>query len=177
MTNKELVLLTVFVETGQRRWFVAGIKQSGELVPLMCSEPGNLDPYLEVEFDNQVSFLRHRLCGVLQRGCDRLWGQQLKPRQIVFIADADFEPANPDLTQRVAEHFVEWMTNPPVVFFTCVDDISNGAELTLIKIAGELDHADRTALETGLLRLIEATQESSLWELATTKPTSLSPKD
>jgi hypothetical protein len=51
MTNKELVLLTVFVETGQRRWFVAGIKQSGELVPLMCSEPGNLDPYLEVEFD------------------------------------------------------------------------------------------------------------------------------
>jgi hypothetical protein len=113
----------------------------------------------------------------LQRGCDRLWGRQLKPRQIVFIADADFEPANPLLTQRVAEHFVEWMTNPPVVFFTCGDEISNGAELTLIQIAGEMEHADRTALETALIPLREATQETSLWELATTKPTSLSPKD
>ena len=118
MTAKEPVLLTVLIETASLRWYVAGISLAGEALPLLKSEAGNLSPYLGVPFDEQVSFLRHRLSGVLQRGCDRLWGRQKKPCQIVFVADGPFVQASAELTARVAEHFVEWMTRPPVVFFT-----------------------------------------------------------
>ncbi|MEO8493577.1 MAG: hypothetical protein ABI614_00795 [Planctomycetota bacterium] len=168
-TEKQPVLLTVLVETGTRRWFVAGIALDGQAVPLMCSEPGNLDAYVGVVFDEQVSFLRHRLSGVLQRGCDRLWGRQMKARQIVFVVDADFEQATSDLTQRVADHFVEWMTSPPVVFFKCANGFPNGESPTLDQLAGNLDDADREALATGLPRLIAELENSNLWELAQTK--------
>ena len=169
MTNKEPVLLTVLVEIGKRRWFVAGVTLDGQPVPLICSEPGNLDPYVGVVFDEQVSFLRHRLSGVLQRGCDRLWGRQMKPRQIVFVADADFEQANPELTLRVAEHFVLWMSKPPVVFFTSDNGFPKSGAPTLSQLAGDLDHGDRKALATGLPRLVTALDDSDLWELAPNK--------
>jgi len=170
MTTKQPVLLTVLVETGTQRWFAAGITLDGQPVPLMCSEAGNLDPYVGIEFDEQVNFLRHRLSGVLQRGCDRLWGRQMKPRQIVFVSDADFELAKPELTQRVAEHFVTWMSNPPVVFFTSEDGELESGDLMLNQVAGDLDDADRIALEMGLPRLVAATVDGDLWELAANKP-------
>lgn len=170
MSNKQPVLLAVLVETDKRRWFVAAVTPDGQPVPLICSETGNLDAYVDAEFDEQVNFLRHRFSGVLQRGCDRLWGRQMKPRQIVFICDADFEPANPELTRRVADHFVMWMSNPPVTFFTSENGLSSGNTLSLNQLAGELDDADRTALATGLPQLISATANSDLWELSANKP-------
>ena len=170
MTIKVPVLLTVLVETGQRRWFVAGITLDGRPVPLMCSEIGNLDPYVGVGVDEQVDFLRHRLSGVLQRGCDRLWGRQMKPCQIVFVVDADFEPANPALTQSVAEHFVLWMSNPPVAFFTSENGFSGRGAPLLSQRAGDLDHTGREALITGLPQLIAAFEDTALWELAPSKP-------
>lgn len=169
MSDKEPVLLTVLVETGKRRWFVAGITLDGRPVPLMCSGAGNLNPDDGVELDEQVNFLRHRLSGVLQRGCDRLWGRTMKPCQIVFVVDADFEQANPELTQRIADHFVQWMSNPPVAFFHSDSGFPKGGMPALNKLAGDLDDSGRKSLETGLPELIAATENSDLWELAPDK--------
>src|SRR5580704_9209886 len=119
MPPKEPVLLTILIETGRLRWYVAGIALDGAATPLICSEPGNLSPYVGVPLDEQVNFLRHRFAGVLQRGCDRLWGRQQKPCQIIFVADGPFIEADPELARHVAEHFVAWMSNPPVAWFVC----------------------------------------------------------
>ena len=164
MGAKEPVLLTVFVETANLRWFVAGIRASGVAVPLLCSEPGNLAPYLGIALDEQLSFLRHRFAGVLQRGCDRLWGRQQKPHQIVFVADASFAEAPPELTLRIAEHFVAWMTSPRVVFFA-----SRGGSLpaeagTLELVAGALDPDWQVAWEAGLHQIIAATKKPGSFE-------------
>ena len=66
--------------------------------------------------------------GVLQRGCDRLWRREEKPRQIVFVANGLFSEATPELTQRVADHLVEWMTSPLVVMHrkTWLPDLTQG---------------------------------------------------
>lgn len=169
MNAKELVLLTVLIETASLRWYVAGIRLAGEPLPLLRSEAGNLSPYLGLPFDEQVSFLRHRLSGVLQRGCDRLWGRQKKPCQIVFVADGPFAQAAPELTRRVAEHFVEWMTRPAVVFFTCGDGFAAGDNLSLRTEAGELDDQLRQSLDAGLPALLAARDQPDAWELAPTK--------
>src|SRR5262245_36956673 len=136
MPDKEPVLLTVLIETRNLRWFVAGVGLDAAAIPLLCSEPGNLRPYLGVPLDQQVDFLRHRLSGVLQRGCDRLWGRAKKPCQLVFVTDGAFDPAVPELTQRVADHFVEWMTRPPVVFLTGNDVFAVQDPCSLRQVAG-----------------------------------------
>lgn len=169
MTAREPVLLVVLVETAQLRWYVAGIGLDGEALPLMCSEPGNLDPYLGLPLDEQISFLRHRFSGVLQRGCDRLWGRQKKPCQIVFVTDGPFIQAEPELTRRVAEHFVVWMTNPPVVVFVSRRGFHPGEPHALELVTGDIDAPFRKTLESGLPRLAAAMQKSEAWELAPTK--------
>lgn len=171
MTDKEPVLLTVLVETSQRRWFVAGITLDGQEIPLICSAAGNLDPYVGAAPDEQVNFLRHRLSGVLQRGCDRLWGRRMKPCHIIFVAEAEFEPGNPDLTRRVAEHFVAWMSNPPVVFFTSEKGFATSQPPDLAQIAGELAPDHRQALNAALPQLTVAMEDDQRWELAPNKPT------
>ena len=170
MNVKEPVLLTVLIETASLRWYVAGIGLAGEPLPLLRSEAGNLSPYLDLPFDEQVSFLRHRLSGVLQRGCDRLWGRQMKPCQIVFVADGHFAQAAPELTRRVAEHFVEWMTRPAVVFFTCGDGFAACDNLSLRTEAGELDDQLRQALDAGLPALLAARDQPDAWDLSPTRP-------
>ncbi len=172
MTTKEPVLLTVLIETARRRWFAAGLTLDGRPVPLICSAAGNLAPYVGVAMDEQVNFLRHRLCGVLQRGCDRLWGRQMKPRQIAFVADADFDAARPELTQQVAEHFVVWMTKPPVAFFTSENGFREEAPARLCHVAGDMQPSDQEILAMGLPPLVTAMEDSDLWELAPTKPSS-----
>ena len=169
MSEKEPVLLTVLIETSRLRWYVAGIDLAGERLPLLRSETGNLSPYLGIPFDDQVSFLRHRLSGVLQRGCDRLWGRQKKPCQIVFVADGPFVQADAELTARVAEHFVEWMTRPPVVFFIAARGLASPEPPLLDQVAGELDGALRTALDAGLTALWDALDRPDAWELVPTK--------
>lgn len=170
MTDKEPVLLTVLIETAALRWHVAGIDLAGQPLPLLVSEPGNLRPYLGIPFDEQVSFLRHRLSGVLQRGCDRLWGRQKKPCQIVFVADGPFAEASAELTPRVAEHLVEWMTRPPVVFFTWASGLRSPLPPALDCVAGELDAPLRQALDAGLTALNQAWDQPDAWELVHTKP-------
>jgi hypothetical protein len=167
MAAKEPMLLTVLIETADLRWYVAGIGLAGEPLPLMKSEAGNLSPYIGVAFDEQVSFLRHRLAGALQRGCDRLWGRQKKPCHIVFVADGPFAQAPPELTPRVAEHFVEWMTSPPVVFFTT--DSRPGEPPSLRKVAGELEDSYADPLRAGLAALLGTLEQPDTWELAPPK--------
>ena len=176
MTKKEPALLTVLIETGRLRWSAAGIRLCGEALPLVQSEPGNLRPYIGAEFDVQVTFLRHRLSGVLQRGCDRLWGRTLKPCQIVFLADGLFAQAPPELTPRVAEHFVEWMTSPPVVFFVREGGFAQSGSLSLHCVAGELEDALRSPLETGMPALFAALDQPGVWEIIPPKSAAEVPK-
>jgi hypothetical protein len=172
MPDKEPVLLTVLIETDELRWHVVGIDLAGEPLPLLVSEPGNLSSYLGLPFDDQVSFLRHRLSGVLQRGCDRLWGRQKKPCQIVFVADGPFAQTPPELTPRVATHLVEWMTRPPVVFFITNRGFGTQEPPTLDRVAGELDAPLRTALDAGLSALGDVWDRQDAWELVPTKAAS-----
>ena len=168
-SEKVPVLLTVLVETGRFRWYVAGVGLDGTSIPLLCSETGNLLPCLGVSLDEGITFLRHRLSGVLQRGCDRLWGRQMKPCQIVLIADGAFAQAEPDLFKKVGEHFAAWMTKPPVVTF-----MSHGGSLlqervSLDLVAGDIDPSLRQGLEAGLPRLFTALQDNEAWELVPSK--------
>jgi hypothetical protein len=169
MTDKEPALLMVLIETATLRWYVAGIDLTGRPAPLLVSEPGNLSPYVGIPFDDQVSFLRHRLSGVLQRGCDRLWARRQKPCQIVFVADGPFVEADAALTPRVAEHFVEWLTNPPVVFFCADRGFAGPAALSLNRVAGEIEAGLRDSLEIGLSALHVLLGQPEAWELVPTK--------
>lgn len=169
MSNKRPVLLTVLIEPQSFRWYVAGIDLSGTVTPLLCSQKGNFAGYIDQPFDDQTSYLRHHLAGVLQRGCDRLWGRQEKPCQIVFVSEGAFLDAPPELTSRVAEHFVEWMTSPPVVFFLR-EPSETGEESSLTPIAGEITPGWLTAVVTGLPQMISQCSEDDPWELIMTKP-------
>jgi hypothetical protein len=170
METKEPVLLVVLITTADFRWHVAGISLAGAPLPLLQSEPGNLNAYLGGTDDEQLSFLRHRLSGVLQRGCDRLWGRQKKPCQIVFVADGPFAQAPAELTRRVAEHFVQWMTSPPVVYFTSPDGFDTATSPSLEHVAGELETSHRRALETGLPHLIGALDRPQAWNADDIQP-------
>lgn len=113
METREPVLLLVVVEAGRLRWFAAELALDGTLTPLLRSEPGDLASYRGLPFDEQVSFLRHRFCGVLQRGCHRLWARDRKARAFVFLFEGQFSEARGDLPLAVAEHLRDWMHNPP----------------------------------------------------------------
>src|SRR4051812_48746383 len=108
MESKEPVLLVVLVETARLRWFVASLHLDGRVEPLLCSEEGDLEKYRGVEFDEQVSFLRHRFCGVLQRGCDRLWARDCKARRYVIVFEGLLPEPTGTLTQAVADHYAMW---------------------------------------------------------------------
>lgn len=169
MATKQPVLLTVLIETASYRWYVAGIDQEGTTTPLLCSQDGDLSPYVGEPFDQQASFLRHRLSGVLQRGCDRLWGKMMKPCEIVFITDNQFREADESLTQRVADHFDQWMTNPPVVFFRIEAD-SKPCNPKLSTVAGHIPAEWRDALDKGFPSMINKCGEKDPWELVVSKP-------
>lgn len=169
MSTKQPVLLTVLIECQSFRWYVAGIDLEGKATPLLCSQAGNLRGYIGESFDSQANFLRHRLAGVLQRGCDRLWGKNQKPCQIVFVADGPFQEASPELTQRVADHFDQWMTNPPVVFFVLTPN-ADGPSPNLSPIAGQIPSESLAAVIKGLPYMIAQCDESDPWELIVTKP-------
>ena len=171
MATKDPVLLVVLMETASFRWDVAGISLAGEPVPLLRSEPGNLQTYVGLEFDEQVSFLRHRLSNVLQRACDRLWGRQMKPCAIVFLADGRFVQAASELTARVAEHFVEWMASPPVAFFLVSGGFDQTDSLVLDRIAGQLDASHAESLQIGLPAILTARSACDAWELVAYRST------
>lgn len=168
MSIKRPVLLTVLIETESKRWYLAGIDLEGNTTPLLCSEEGNLAGYVDQPLDDQTSFLRHHLAGVLQRGTDRLWGRREKPCQIVFVADDHFQEAPPELTKRVADHFVEWLTRPPVVFFL-LESSRKTTPPRLKPIAGEIDADGFSAVIAGLPKMFQKCTENDPWELVLSK--------
>src|SRR5262245_20668591 len=103
MESKTPVLLVVLVETSPARRSVAAVGLDGQPVPLLRSDVGDLEKYRGQDFDGQVSFLRHRFCGVLQRGCDRLWARNLKAAQFAFVFEAPLAEPTGRLTAAVAE--------------------------------------------------------------------------
>jgi hypothetical protein len=158
MDPKTPVLLVVLIEASRLRWFVAAIGPDGRAETLLRSDVGNLAKYRGLEFDEQVSFLRHRFCGVLQRGCDRLWGRREKACQFAFVFDEPLpEPAG-RLTEAVSQHFLEWLLNPPVVVYT-------GA---LNRMAGAIDPAWEERLRAALDGLWAAREDVAAWELVPT---------
>jgi hypothetical protein len=159
MEQKTPVLLVVLIETARLRWFVAAVGLDGRPVPLLCSEADNLAKYQGLDFDEQVAFLRHRFCGVLQRGCDRIWARQAKACQFVFVFEGLLPEPTGTLTQALAEHFTLWMLNPPVAVFN-----RQGAG-PLEKLAGEIDPSREEILSAALEPLRIAREEPAAWEL------------
>jgi hypothetical protein len=162
MESKKPVMLLVLVETTQLRWFVGLLDLEGQAVALICSEPGDLEKYRGLDFDEQVAFLRHRFCGVLQRGCDRTWARACKPFAFVFVFDDLIPEPTGTLTQTFADHLAQWMLNPPVAFFRRTSSLE--------KLAGDLEPAHEHLLAAHLGKLIELRQDPNAWELSRRKP-------
>ncbi len=161
MDSKTPVLLVVLIQTSRLRWFVGTIDPDGRAAPVLRSEDGDLEKYRALDFDEQVSFLRHRFCGVLQRGCDRLWARGQKARQFVFLFEEPLPDPTGRLTAAVAEHFTEWLLNPPVVIYT------DAARLD--RVAGTIDPPLEELLRSGLGALLAARDDLEAWELAPPK--------
>src|SRR5437588_9991188 len=117
MDAKTPVVLLVLVETARLRWFVASLGLDGRATPLLRSEVGDLDKYRGLPFDEQVAFLRHRFCGVLQKGCDRLWARGLKASQFAIVFEGVLPDPTGGLVRAVADHFTLRMVNPPAAAF------------------------------------------------------------
>ena len=163
MKTKEPVLLTILIDTARMRWLAGGIGFDKNVFPLLASQDDDLAGYRSMEFDEQASFLRHRFCGALQRGCDRLWGLQKKACQFVFLTDKMFPDASAELTARVSDHLVQWMTNPPVTFFV-IGDSFDTRPVELKTLAGELSEEYAEALTLGLPSLLDAADRTDEWE-------------
>jgi hypothetical protein len=169
MEAKAPVMLLVLVETARLGWLVAAVGLDGHVVPLLRSEAGDLDRYPGLDFDDQVAFLRHRFCGVLQRGCDRLWARGLKARQFVILFEGPLGDPTGTLTHAVAEHFVQWMLNPPAAVFAGPIGAGAGETHRFDKLAGDLDPAWEKPLSASLNGISAAREDPSLWELARKK--------
>jgi hypothetical protein len=167
MDTKTPVVLVVLVESQRQRWLVAALDLDGTLVPLLRSEEGDLSLYQGLPFDEQVSFLRHRFCGVLQRGCDRLWPVGKKACQFVFLFDGVLPGTTEELIPVVAEHFVLWMLNPPVVVFT----INRPGPTRLHQLAGSIDRNLEVVVQETLASLVAAADDSDRWVLSQKKAT------
>jgi hypothetical protein len=164
MNPKEPVLLLVLVETPRLRWFVGAIDKNGQSVPLLRSDVGDLETYLGLNFDEQLAFLRHRFCGALQRGCDRIWARGNKASHFIFVFEGLLPEATGKLTQTLAAHLAEWMLNPPVVVFCRTD-----AAPSLEKLAGQLDSILEALLLANLGTLFAAQERPEEWELSRKK--------
>jgi hypothetical protein len=164
MEQKTPVLLVVLVETAQLRWFVAALGLEGPVIPLLRSEAGDLEKYLGLDFDEQVAFLRHRFCGVLQRGCDRIWARDCKACQFVLVFEGLVPDATGALTQAVADNLTQWMLNPPVAVLNVL-----AAPRRLDKLAGDLAATREELLLAHLDELLAACENLAAWELSRKK--------
>ena len=164
MTPKTPVLLLVLVETARLRWFVAALGLDGRSVPLLRSEEGDLAKYQGLPFDEQVAFVRHRFCGVVQRGCDRLWVRDLKASHFVFVFEGLLPEPTGEVTQAAAEHFALWMLNPPAVVFNAPAGAGR-----LEKLAGDLAPPLEELVLAHLEELLAARQDANAWELSPKK--------
>jgi hypothetical protein len=162
MAAKEPVVLVMVVDAARLRWLVSAVGLDGAATPLVRSADGDLATCRGLAFDEQVSFLRHRLCGVLQRGCDRLWPVGRKAGQFAVVFTADLPGTTRELTRRVAEHFAEWLLSPPAVVY-----FGDAGE----RLAGSIDAAHEQALGIGLPAVFAAAADDGAWEESTRKGT------
>jgi hypothetical protein len=165
METKSPVLLLVCVETAQLRWFATAIGLDGRVTPLICSEPGDLAHYRDLDFEEQVAFVRHRFCGVLQRGCDRLWARNWKACQFAFVFEGLLPESTGTLTQAVAEHFSLWMLNPPVAVFATDQRATASGPLQLALLAGHIDLALEELLRAHLGESLARRTDEGSWEM------------
>jgi hypothetical protein len=176
MPTKEPVVLVVLVDAARLRWFVAAINLDGSGAPLLRSEDGDLATYQGLSFDDQVSFLRHRFCGILQRGCDRLWPVGKRAGQFAVLFQGPLPGATEELLPRVAEHFAEWMLNPPVVVLTC-EGVGGPPTPQLRRLAGTIDAPFADLLANHLPGLLAAAADPDAWEVSSRKGTWRPPAD
>jgi hypothetical protein len=161
MEPKAPAILLVLVESVRLRWFVGCVDLDGRATPLICSEVNDLEKYRGLDFDEAVAFLRHRFCGALQRGCDRLWARNRKACQFVFVFEAPLAEPTGELTRAVARHFAEWLLNPPVAVFAGAGGFDR-PEL----LAGRLDPPLADLLHAHLGELLAAKEDPVAWEQA-----------
>lgn len=155
-----MVILAAQFDLATGRWSIASIDAAGEIDPLVQSAANDLASYTHGTFDEQTSFLRHRVAGALQRGCDRLWGRARKAEMFAIEfgpADADTDSA---LITRVAKHFCVWMVKPPVVCLQADTDS------TLSILAANTESPDQQRITSGLTAMRPLTAQPGLWETA-----------
>jgi len=162
---KQPCLLVILIHSARRQWFVAAVDLDASLIPLIRSEPDNLDRYAGRDAEEQLSFLRHRLSGAMQRGCDRLWARERKAASIVVIASEDLPGSADELLPQLAEHLHTWMTRPPVITFRGegFDQLASLDDLDCL--AGSLDDQQHSALQSALPNLAARTIGDD-WEVA-----------
>lgn len=174
MRDREPALLVVLIETVSLRWHAAAIGVGGRVIPLLRSDTGNLSQYRGLEPDAQLSFLRHRVAGVLQRGCDRLYPKGMKVNHFLLIADGDYPNAAEGMTSGLANHFVEWMMNPPVTYLVHRGGFTHqpgaGELEDLITIAGDFPDQIALALQASWAEIIELVAQPGRWELIAKPP-------
>jgi hypothetical protein len=122
-----------------------------------------------MSFDEQVAFLRHRFCGILQRGCDRLWARKNKACQLVFLFEQALPEPTGELTRAVAAHLAEWMLSPPVAVFVSAGGFDAPEGCRLEPLAGRLDPAHEKLLYAHLAELLAARDNPDAWEMARKK--------
>lgn len=176
MRDREPALLVVLIETIPLRWYAVAIGAEGRVIPLLRSDNGNLDQYRGLEPDAQLSFLRHRVAGVLQRGCDRLYPKGMKVTHFLLIADGDYPNAAAGTTSGLAKHFVEWMINPPVTYLLhragFTQQPAAGALDDLETIAGDFPEPIASGLRANWSEIIGLVAQPDRWELIAKPPQS-----
>jgi hypothetical protein len=160
MTPKTPAVLLVVVEAARLRWFAAALVPDARPAPLLRSEDGDLAKYAGLPFDEQVSFLRHRFCGVLQKGCDRLWARGLKACQFVIVFDGAIPDPTGELVRAIADHFTLWMINPPAAVL-----VRAGEPPSLEPVAGDLDPPRAELVAAGLGAVLAARDDPAAWEV------------
>ena len=159
MTPKELVILAAQFDLVTCRWSVASIDAAGVVDPLVQSAAEDLALCSLGTFDEQTSFLRHRIAGALQRGSDRMWGRRRKSELFAIEFLTADNARDGELIARVAQHFCLWMVKPPVV---CLQGEPGQAPSVLVTNA---ESPDKERIVAGLTNMRALTPEAQRWEL------------
>jgi len=165
MEIKTPVVLLVVVETAHLGWFAVAISLDGQISPILCSEAGDLEGYRGLDVEEQVAFLRHRFCGVMQSACDVLWAREKKAKQFAIVFEGQLPEQTGTLTTRIAGHLAEWMLNPPVAVFYSVSPVSMKEPTRLDRLAGQIPPALEDLLHTSLGAVLAARGDWSLWKV------------
>jgi hypothetical protein len=167
--QKKQVMILVLVEAAKLRWFVASLGSDGGMEPLLRSEIGDLEKCRYLDLDEQVSFLRHRLCGAFQRGCDRIWGRGSKACQFIVIFAGSLPDSTGPVIQGVADHLTQWLLNPPLAVFSLEENRQDHTLPTLDQLAGRLESSNEEILRANLSSVLDARADARSWELVPKK--------